>query len=240
MNLQIIIQARISSTRLPEKILLPLCGGSVLETMIKRLQRFHDNIIIAAADDDKQHRIKKICKKLDIKFFEGDTHNVLSRYYNAAVHFGAHDKTVIVRCTSDCPLIDPDILQSCIDLFHESGSEYVCACPESGFARGLDSEVFHFSSLKDAYLTAVSKYDLEHVTPYIKQHVKTKALQNRYDHSRYRLTLDEEDDYKAISAIYEKLGCKTDFSYRQLMGVLEKFPYLYEINKHVEQKKYHH
>ncbi len=240
MNLQIIIQARITSTRLPEKVLLPLCGYSVLEVMLKRLQKFQDNIIVATADDDPTHRIKKICKKLNVKYFEGDIQNVLLRYYNAATYFGANDKTAIVRCTSDCPLIDPAIVQSVLKLFYSDKADYVCACTGSGFPRGMDSEVFYFSSLKDAYLNASSDYDLEHVTPYIRAHTATKTLQNRYNHSKYRLTLDEEDDYKAIVSIYEKLECKTDFSYEHLIDTLEKFPYLYEINKHVEQKKHHH
>jgi len=240
MDLQIIIQARITSTRLPAKVLLPLCGYSILEVMLKRLQKFQDNIIVASASDDPKHRIKKICKKLHVKYFEGDMQNVLSRYYNAAVHFSAHEKSVIVRCTSDCPLIDPGIVQRAIELFYTGKAGYVCACTGSGFPRGMDSEVFSFSSLKDAYLNASSDYELEHVTPYIHAHTNTKTLQNIYDHSKYRLTLDEEDDYKAIVSIYEKLGCKTDFSYEDLIDTLEKFPHLYEINKHVEQKKYHH
>lgn len=238
MDLQIIIQARSSSTRLPEKVLLPLCGHSVLEIMLKRLKKFHNNLIVAAADDDEQNRIKKICDKLHVKYFQGDTQNVLSRYYNAATHFKAHNNTVIVRCTSDCPLIDPDIVQRTIWLLENSEENYICACTDSGFPRGMDSEAFYFFSLKDAYLNVISDYDLEHVTPYIKAHAKIKALKNKHDHSKYRLTLDEADDYKAIVAIYEKLGCKTDFNYEHLIGILEKFPYLYEINKHVEQKKY--
>ena len=240
MDLQIIIQARITSARLPAKVLLPLCGCSVLEIMLKRLQKFQDSIIVAIADDDPKHRIKKICKKLNVKYFEGDMQNVLLRYYNAAVHFGANDKTVIVRCTSDCPLIDPGIVQRAIGLFYIGKTGYVCACTGSGFPRGMDSEVFYFSSLKDACLNASSDYDLEHVTPYIRAHAATATLNNRYNHSKYRLTLDEEDDYKAIVSIYEKLECKTDFSYEYLIDTLEKFPHLYEMNKHVEQKKYHH
>jgi spore coat polysaccharide biosynthesis protein SpsF len=240
MDLQIIIQARTTSTRLPAKVLLPLCGATVLEIMLRRLTRFKDKIIVATTDDDPQHRITSICKQLHVKHFEGDTQNVLSRYYSAATYFGANDDTVIVRCTSDCPLIDADIVQRAIDLFHASEVDYVCACTDSGFPRGMDSEIFCFSSLKDAYLNASSLYEQEHVTPYIRAHAITEALTNQYNHSKYRLTLDEKDDYKAIVSIYEKLGCRVDFSYEQLIAILEKYPYLYEINKHVEQKKYNH
>ena len=238
MNLMIIIQARMTSTRLPAKVMLPLCGKTVLEVMLDRLTPFHKNIIIATTDDGSQTPIVELCKRLHVNYFEGDTDDVLSRYYHSTVKFGADDATIIVRCTSDCPLIDADIIKETITFYTNNDAEYVCACQNSGFPRGMDTEVFSFKHLKEAYEKAITEHHKEHVTPYIKENVKCASLNNSKDHSKYRLTLDESDDYKAITELYEKLDCRIDFSYEELIETLEKNPHIYEINKHVEQKKH--
>lgn len=239
-SFKIIIQARMTSSRLPSKVMLPLCKKSVLEMMLERLQPFKENIIIATTDDGTQMPIVELCKRLQIKYFEGDTNHVLSRYYEAALKFGVSDEDIIVRLTSDCPLIDPKIVQETIRFFQNSDAEYVCACQNSGFPRGMDTEVFRVKHLKEAYLNATSEYEREHVTPYIKTHFKCYSFQNSNDHSKYRLTLDESDDYKAIITLYEKLSCRNDFSYDEMITILEQNPEIYELNKHVEQKNYPH
>lgn len=240
MNMYIIIQARMTSTRLPKKVMLPLCDKTVLEVMLERLNEFKDNLIIATTNDGSQKPIVELCNHLHIKYFEGDMDNVLARYFHTATMCGAKENDIIVRCTSDCPLIDPAIIKESINFFKSSNSEYVCACQNSGFPRGMDTEVFTFKQLKKAYENAFSEYQKEHVTPYIKENVQCDSLRNTKDHSKYRLTLDESDDYRAITALYEKLGCRTDFTYAQMIKVLEENPEIYEMNKHVEQKKAPH
>ncbi|MBU0633334.1 glycosyltransferase family protein [bacterium] len=240
MNLKIIIQARMTSTRLPAKVTLPLCGKTVLEVMLERLGKFKENIVIATTDDGSQTPIVDLCKRLHVSYLEGDTDDVLSRYYHSALKFGADDETIIIRCTSDCPLIDAQVIKETIEFYKSSEAQYVCACQESGFPRGLDTEVFSFKLLKDAYVHANTAYEKEHVTPYIKANYTTDSYKNKADHSKYRLTLDEADDYKAIQELYDKLECRTDFSYEKLIETLEQNPYIYEINKHVEQKKHTH
>ena len=240
MNLRIIIQARMTSTRLPSKVMLPLCKKTVLEVMLDRLKEFQDDIIIATTDDGTEAPIVELCKSLQIDYFQGDTDDVLARYYHAARRFGADEETLIVRCTSDCPLIDADIVKNSIEFFKNSDAQYVCACQESGFPRGMDTEVFSFKHLQEAYENAISEHHKEHVTPYVKENVKCACYQNPQDHSKYRLTLDEADDYKAIKELYKKLGCRTDFSYDEMIQSLEKNPYIYEMNRDVEQKKHTH
>jgi spore coat polysaccharide biosynthesis protein SpsF len=240
MNTKIIIQARMTSTRLPAKVMLTLCGKSVLEVMLERLSEFKENIIIATTNEGSQAPIVELCKRLHVKHFEGNTDDVLARYFHAASKYGASDEDIIVRCTSDCPLIDPEIIKETITYFKNSDAEYVCACQNSGFPRGLDTEVFTFKHLKEAYENAISEHHKEHVTPYVKENVKCASYHNRQDHSKYRLTLDEADDYKAITALYEKLNCRTDFTYQEMIAVLEANPEIYEMNKHVEQKKHPH
>ena len=240
-NLFIIIQARMTSTRLKGKVLLPLCEKTVLEIMIDRLKDLKENIIIATTNDGTQELIVELCKKLKIKYYEGDTSNVLSRYYEAALKFSAKDDDIIVRCTSDCPLIDYNITKKTIEFFKSSKCDYISAGVVSGFPRGMDTEVFNFSLLKNTYLNAKDDYDKEHVTSYMYTKLKDKInidyFKNSTDESKYRLTLDEEDDYLAIKEVYSNFDNQINFSYDELLTMLKENPYIYEINKHVEQKK---
>jgi len=236
-KLYIIIQARMTSTRLPGKVLLPLCGKTVLEVMLDRLQSFKDDIIIATTNDGSEKPIVDLCKKLGVKYYRGDTDNVLERYHDSAVAFGAKVGDTIVRLTSDCPLIDGQLVKEIISFYHDNSFEYVSNCVHRTYPRGLDVEVFSFQSLKDAMQNATENSEKEHVTPYIKEHVKVGDFVDCHDHSKYRLTLDEEDDYCAIQEIYKKLDYDVDFSYTKLIDLLEKNPYVYEINAHIEQKK---
>jgi len=241
MSVYIIIQARMTSTRLPAKVMLPLCGKPVLEIMLERLQLFQKNIIIATTNDGSQQPIVELCQRLNIKYYEGDTDDVLSRYYEAARQYHVQDSDLIVRCTSDCPLIDAEIIQLVLDYYKRSDFDYVVANACSGFPRGLDIEVFNFALLKKVHKNATQAHEREHVTPYI-YHSNTEAFKigsfnSTIDASKYRLTLDETEDYQAIKEVYKLLGCQTDYNYQQLITILESNPYLYDINKAVEQKK---
>jgi spore coat polysaccharide biosynthesis protein SpsF len=233
----LIIQARMTSTRLPKKVVLPLCGKTVLEVMMERLAPFKDNIIIATTNDGTQQPIINICQKQHLKYYEGDTNNVLSRYYEAALAFGAKENDIIVRCTSDCPLIDKEIVQKTIDFFISSKADYT---RNSGFPIGISAEVFRFSLLKEAYEKAQSDYEKEHVTPYMyissKDKLKITTFKSEKDESNYRITLDEIDDYTAIQEIYNLFDCQTDFSYQELVNKLKGNPYIYDLNSHVVQK----
>ena len=236
-KLFIIIQARMTSSRLPGKVVLPLCEKTVLEIMIERLQPFKENIIIATTNDGSQEAIVNICKKMNLKYYEGSMKNVLSRYYESALHFGAQEHDVIVRCTSDCPLIDKDIVQNTLDYFISSQADYTNV---RKFPVGMSVEVFKFSLLKKAYENANSDYQKEHVTPYLyttlQNKLKITSYKNENDDSQYRLTLDEEDDYKAIKEVYKLFNCKTNFSYKELIQKLTQNNYISKINSHVIQK----
>ncbi|MDX2505219.1 MAG: glycosyltransferase family protein [Gammaproteobacteria bacterium] len=237
----IIIQARMTSTRLPGKIMLPLCNKPVLQVMLERLQRFKSSIIIATTNDGTEQPIVELCQRLGVRYFQGDTNNVLQRYYHAATHFAAKNENIVVRITSDCPLIDPLLTQSTIDYYINNQFDYVNAGSGTGFPRGMDTEVFSYGLLKEAYLNATQEYEQEHVTPYFYKTCADKLAIGQYrnhsDHSKYRLTLDEESDYLAIQKVYKKLSCKTDFNYDDLIKILENNPYIYELNAAVEQKK---
>lgn len=237
----IIIQARLSSTRLPKKVLLPLCNRTVLEVMIDRLDSFRDNIVIATTDKSEDDEIVELCKKIDIKYFRGDLNNVLKRYFDTASFYGAKEKSIIVRLTSDCPFSSAKLIRKMIDSFKNRSVDYLSNTQVRTYPRGFDIEIFNFKSLKIAYENAVSDFEREHVTTFIystnREKFKLASYENSIDNSKYRLTLDEPRDYEAIKELYSKLNNKIGFSYKKLIEVLEQNPYIYEMNREVEQKK---
>ncbi|WP_462173882.1 cytidylyltransferase domain-containing protein [Pseudoalteromonas xiamenensis] len=236
--LQIIIQARMTSSRLPGKVMLPLMGKPVLEVMLERLQNFKDSIIIATTDDGTEQPIVELCHKLEVKYFNGSTENVLSRYYNAAVNYKANSRTKILRLTSDCPLIDETLVRKVVDNLDCSHIDMVSVGPHSGFPRGLDCCGFRFKTLETTHKLATNIADREHVTLGMPKYsnLTTLNLAAEEDLSHFRLTLDEPDDYLAIKAVYQALGNSTDFSLDELIRILKNNPNLYEINKNVQQK----
>ena len=240
-NTLIIIQARMTSTRLPKKVLLPLCGSTVLGTMIKRLHPFHDNIVIATTDDGTQQPIVEFCKEVGLKYYEGSTEDVLERYCKAADAHGADDGTTIVRCTSDCPLIDHEIIANALAYHHANGFDYTAATTKSGFARGMDTEIFSYGLLKEALANARTYYEHEHVTPYMhttyNHALKIGRYRNSRDDSHLRITLDEPHDYDAIKAIFEAFECRFDMHYDEIIALLQQRPDIVAMNAHVEQKK---
>lgn len=238
-NLMVIIQARMTSTRLPGKVMLPLCGRPALQVMFDRLAHLKKNIIVATTNDGSEAPILELCKKLDIRTYQGDTNDVLGRYHDAAVFFGADENTTIVRLTSDCPLIDPDLCELVINKHLENQFDIVNLGPHSGYPRGLDCCAFTFNLLKKTHTHATSPADREHVTLGMAKfnQVATYTFSAEADYSYYRLTLDEPDDYKALTAIYKSFNNKIDFDYLTLIKKLKNSPHLTDINKHVEQKQ---
>lgn len=239
-NIYIIIQARMTSTRLPKKVMLPLCETTVLEVVINRLDKYKNSIIIATTDDESSKPISDLCEKLNIKYFKGSTSNVLERYYLAAKKFALKEDDIIVRITSDCPLIDQDIMGKSIQMYIDGNYDYVSNRLNRTIPIGLDVEVFNFSLLQESYKNAKEKFEQEHVTPYIYLTNKMKynlgSCEEKEDNSKYRLTLDEEADYTAIKEVYKKFDNKLDFTYEELISMLKNNEYIYEINKDIYQK----
>ena len=239
----VIIQARMVSSRLPGKIMLPICNKPALQVMIERLNPLREiyKVIIATTNDGTEAPIIKLCRQLDISYFKGDPVNVLQRYYEAARAFNAKNSDIIVRLTSDCPLIDPQIVKKIIRFFQSNDFDYASNTLKTTFPNGFATEVFSYNNLRIAYENAAERYEKEHVTPYFylthKSEYKLGSYIDQNDNSKYRLTLDEEADIKAIQEVYNKFNCSTDFSYQELISMLNKNPYIYQINMHIRQKK---
>ncbi|MEC2077896.1 glycosyltransferase family protein [Metabacillus fastidiosus] len=235
-----IVQARMGSTRLHGKVLKKVNGIPLLQYQIQRMMKSKliDELIIATTDKDIEEPILKLCKDMGILFYRGSEVDVLDRYYHAAKNYYAD---IVVRMTSDCPLIDPNIIDQVIQYYLDNKYDYVSNTQVRTYPRGMDTEVFSMDLLRDAHLNAKLEYEREHVTPYFYMNPDKYSigqLVNREDNSYYRLTVDTLEDFQLISIIINDLYSKDKFF--DLPMILEKFknnPDLAEINSHIEQKK---
>ena len=227
-----IIQARMGSTRLPGKIMKNLCGKTVLAHDIERVRqsKYIDEIVIATTKSKEDDIILKEVSKNGAKVYRGSENDVLSRYYEAAKESEAG---VIVRITSDCPLIDPFIVDEVIKVYLSNKYDLVTnagVCLENRtYPRGLDVEVFSFDILKKAFQEAKEMYQREHVTPFIYENSKNiYYYKNDIDFSKYRWTLDTEEDYKLIEIIYKKLyKRKHNFYFNDILKLFDNMPELF-------------
>ncbi|WP_058953760.1 cytidylyltransferase domain-containing protein [Clostridium tyrobutyricum] len=243
MNIVCIVQARTGSTRLPGKVIKKICGKTVLEHDIDRLKRVKniDKIIIATTTLEKDNAIVEEAKRMDVDYFRGSEEDVLSRYYYAAKE---NNGDVVVRITSDCPLIDSEVTEKIIQyyLYNNAKYDYVSNTIDRTYPRGLDTEVFSFKALEKAFNEAESLRDKEHVTPYIWDNPSIFRLaqyKNEIDYSNLRWTLDTKEDFELISKIYGYLYKEkgNEFNLEDILNLYVGHPELREINENIEQKQ---
>lgn len=241
MKTVVIIQARMGSTRLSGKVMKILIDKTVLAHDIERVNQSQliDDIIIATTNSETDDIIVKEAERCGVKVFRGSENNVLSRYYYAAKENKAD---IVIRITSDCPLIDPVIIDKVIDFYKNNKYDIVTNAgidiSKRTFPRGLDVEIFSFDKLEEAFINAIEPYQLEHVTPYIYEHGVIGNYINNVDYSKYRWTLDTDEDWTLINEIYRHLyHGKHNFYFEHVLRLMEKYPELSQINEHVEQKK---
>ncbi|MDH7472937.1 MAG: glycosyltransferase family protein [Anaerolineae bacterium] len=240
MKVVAIIQARTGSTRLPAKVLLDISGASMLERVVTRTQRAKrlDGVVVATTVQPADDAIMEICADHGWSCFRGSEEDVLDRYYRAAIEFQAD---VIVRITSDCPLIDPEIVSRIIEEFldHQPEAEYVSnTWPKRTFPRGLDIEVIRFDVLERAWREDDNLAWREHVTPYIyrnPERFRIHSVTNDVDYSFMRWTVDTLEDLMLVRRIYEHFG-DDQFSWLDVVALLEEHPEWTEINRHIQQK----
>lgn len=243
MKVVIINQARMTSTRLPGKVLKEVFSKPLLEYQIERLQRvkFADQIVVATTTNDTDQPIIDLCDRLSIPYYRDSEDDVLTRYHGAAI---VHQADVIVRVTSDCPAIDPQVIDQVIQFYIDEYPkyDYVSNCLERTYPRGMDTEVFTFKALDEAFHQATAQQDREHVTPFIHQQTTKYQLgQVNYceDQSNHRWTVDTSEDFELIRRIIEALyPLKPEFSLEDCLELLAQHPEWIVINKHIEQKQY--
>lgn len=231
-----IIQAHMSSTRLPGKVLKDLCGAPALYRMIERVRHAEllDDIVIATSTLPCDDIIIECCESWGVNTFRGSDSDVLSRYWGAAQ---AYPADIYVRLTSDCPLIDPGQLDESIQYFLDHGYRYVHG--DGKLPGGIGGEVFTAELLKEAFENSTEGYEHEHVTPYM--YWKQDSIgecPSKEDGSMYRITLDTPEDYEVIRLVYEALYEEGNhFTLDDILTYLKAHPEVVAINAMIVQKK---
>lgn len=235
----VIIQARMGSTRLPGKTLMPVLGRPLLSHLIERLKHCHKiaGIAVATTTLFQDHPIADLAMNQGVAVIRGDEADVLSRYLLASKDLKAAS---LIRITADCPLMDPEVVDFASDLFMTSGVDYVSNTQVRTYPRGLDVEVFSSSVLERIAKEAVDSEEREHVTLFIHRHPGLFSMKNfcySVDASHLRLTVDTEEDFTLIQKIINALyPLNPSFKLRDILLLMEKHPEWEKINKEVRQK----
>jgi spore coat polysaccharide biosynthesis protein SpsF (cytidylyltransferase family) len=235
-----IIQARMSSIRLPHKVLLDLAGKSVLEHVISRVARANrvSDIVVATTINKEDLSIVKLCASLGYSVFCGSENDVLDRFYQVARLYEADQ---CVRITADCPMMDPSLIDQVLLLHQESGSDYTANILEETFPDGEDIEVFTFEALKNAWENASLTSEREHVTSYIRKHpelFKLTNLRSPKNHSEKRWTIDNAEDYEFLKHVFNELYHQNPFfGMTDVLTLLDLHPELERINRHIQRNE---
>ena len=232
MKASVIIQARMSSSRLPGKVMMEVKGKPLIGHMIDRLKHCKnvDQIIVATSHESANGILCEYLEKNDIDVFSGSENDVLSRYYEVAKKYNISN---IVRLTADCPLIDPSVVDHFINEFFKLTADYIYPSPT--LAEGLDTEVFKFHALEIAFHKAKKISEREHVTQYFHNNpglFKMVKLNNKTDDSKYRITVDEKEDYEVVKRIFKALyqSEKEPFGIEQIKKFLDQNPEIFAMN----------
>lgn len=235
------IEARMTSSRLPGKVLMPAMGKPMLEHLIERLRSVSaiDEIVIATTINNADQAIVDFAETLDISVYRGSEEDVMARVIGAAESVNAD---IIVEITGDCPILDPDIVEQMIRMYHCHDASYVSNVHIRSYPDGMDVQVFSLETLKRSSAITTDKLDREHVTlhirnnPEIFSHVHLVAPTSLHQ-PELGLTLDESEDYKLLSKIIEKLGpIDPLFSCMDVLELLSSNPDWIKINQHVLRK----
>jgi spore coat polysaccharide biosynthesis protein SpsF len=239
-----IIQARMCSSRLPGKVMKDLCGQPMLGWVIQRarMAKLINQIVVATTTEPDDAIIKQYCLDQQVACYRGGSADVLDRYYQAARLFQAD---VIVRLTADCPLIDPILIDQTILAFFKSKVEFATNRLPPPFKRtypiGLDVEVVSFSALERAWNEAIELYEREHVMPFFYEvpgRFKMITLENDTDFSFHRWTVDTPEDLKFIRQVLSMLNCQIDFTWLDVLRLVEQHPDLMQINAKTSHKTF--
>jgi spore coat polysaccharide biosynthesis protein SpsF (cytidylyltransferase family) len=236
MKILAITQARYGSTRFPGKILKEIMGQSLLELHLNRIKksRLISKLMVATTNEPDASKIEDVCKKINIDVYKGSLEDVLERFYYTAK---PENPDWLVRLTSDCPLIDPVVIDEVIQYALDNNCDYASNTLKPTYPDGLDVEVFKFSALEKAFKEAVLKSDREHVTPFIWRNSSAKggniflsvSYENKIDFSSIRLTVDKLEDFVVIENLITVLGVNE--SWEAYVDYLQQHDEIISINK---------
>jgi len=235
-----VLQARMSSSRLPGKVLLPLAGAPMLQRQIERVQRARriDELVVATSEDSSDDAIAQLAERLGIRSFRGSLEDVLERLYRAALPYSPR---FVVRLTGDCPLTEPDLVDAVVERLVAGGFDYVNTSMVPTYPDGLNVEAMRFEVLAEAHRNARLASQREHVTLYIKDHPERYRLgvvSDSCNRSNLRWTVDAPEDYELVRRIYEKLYPKNPaFGRDDVFRLLASDPALSQINAHLRRNE---
>ena len=227
-----IVQARMGSTRFPNKVMLPINGVPLIELLLHRLSlaKLIDHIMVATSTASGDKQLAAHVRSLGYEVFEGSEKNVLDRFYKGAQ---SHRPNTVVRITGDCPLVDPELVDAIIASFAPRNVDYLCNGNPPTFPDGLDTEVFTYSALEQAARHANTSDELEHVTPYIRESGRFTAENffNDNDYSRERWTVDEPADLTVIDAVFRHFSPRINFGWLEVINLRKQHPEIFESNQ---------
>ncbi len=239
LNIVTVVQARMNSTRLPYKIMMNLKDKPLLIRELERISLCKEagTIVVATSTDPSDDPVEELCKKEKFNVFRGHPLDLLDRHFRAALEYNAD---VIVKIPSDCPLIDPRIISKVINFYKSNYNsfDYVSNLHPATYPDGNDVEVISYNTLDDVWCNAEKDFEREHTTPYILENPHLYSIGNVYwetglDYSlKYKWTIDYEEDYLFIKAVFEELYPKNPrFSLNDILLLLDEKPELKKINE---------
>ena len=236
MKVVAIVQARVGSTRLSNKVMKPIVGKAMIELLLARLSRSQeiDEIVVATSEDARNLPLVELVRKLSYRCVQGSENDVLDRFVKAGREAGAE---IAVRLTGDCPLLDPVLVDACIRRFRDSGVDYLSNAAPPSFPDGLDTEVFRFAALEQAARETQKPFDREHVTPYLRDSglFSNGCLQGERDLSALRWTVDEPADFTVVSEVFRHFAPDIHFSWQQVLQLQQSQPQLFAANQQINR-----
>lgn len=234
-----IVQARMGSTRFPNKVMRELDGTPMIGVLLERLKRARrvDDVMLATSTDPRNDPLASYVEGLGVRVHRGSENDVLDRYYHAAQQAKAD---VVVRVTGDCPLIDPEVVDSVIERFASAGVDYASNIQPPTYPDGLDTEVFSFAALETAWKAAKEPFQREHVTPFLRSdgNVRRMNVANpNGDDSAERWTVDEPEDYEIVRRVFAHFQPRRDFSYAEVRALRNSNPELFMDNRHLARNE---
>lgn len=242
MKIVVVIQARTGSTRLPNKVMMPLAGRPLLERMIERVTAasLPSEVIVATTTERDDEPIRRLCDEFGVRCYSGNPTDLLDRHYRAGLACSAD---VVVKIPSDCPLIDPRVIDRVIGFYAGSAASYdfVSNLHPPSYPDGEDVEVMPINLLESAWREATLPYEREHTTPFFWEHPERYRIGNvrwerDVDYSMsHRWTIDYLEDYEFLAAVYDELCTpeRSVFGIDEILALLDERPDIMAINAHL-------
>ncbi|MBT7668244.1 MAG: NTP transferase domain-containing protein, partial [Bdellovibrionales bacterium] len=232
MKIVAIVQARMGSTRLPNKVMKLINSVPMIELLLARLSRAKelDQIIVATSKNINNIPLIEHVRKLGYSCEQGSENDVLDRFIVAAKE---HKADVVVRITGDCPLVDPELVDACVRHFRATNIDYFSNVNPPSYPDGLDVEVVTLLALEQSMRESDKLFNREHVTPYIRESgkFKTAVMQNETDLSLLRWTVDDPTDFTVITNVFRHFAPNLHFTWQEVLVLQDNYPELFSLNQ---------